>query len=199
MLPARAASVMLFSVDSRAQSRRTGMKLFTLPRHATRLATAMLFAAGLATSLACSAFTDLGLDDCARREFRVTDMAAHAQERSAIDCADAIAGHVAAAYDAATTPDEPPAAPTGLRGERDSARIVLRWADTNGETHYVLTAANARSGRSFTLPAPAPTLGANTTMYIDDVLGPTQPGGAEYRLQACNTGGCSVPATVVVR
>jgi hypothetical protein len=91
-----------------------------------------------------------------------------------------------------------PQTPAGFSGERDSSRIVLRWTDTSNETYYSLTASNARSGQTFTLPAPAPKLGTNSTMYIDDVLGPTQTGGAEYHLQACNAIGCSAPAKVVV-
>lgn len=172
------------------------MKLVLLPPSVARRAGVLLLAAGLTMSIGCAQLAGLGPEDCAIGGIGAS---AQQQERTTFDCTDAIAGQVTAAYEAATTRLSPPAPPAGFRGERDSSRIVLRWSDTGNETYYSLSAFNARSGQGFTLPAPAPKLGANSTMYVDDVLGPTQDGGAEYRLQACNAGGCSAPAKVVVR
>jgi hypothetical protein len=172
------------------------MKLALLPPSVARRAGALLLAASLTMSIGCAQLAGLGPDECATGEIGA---AAQRPERTTLDCTDAIAGQVSAAYDAATARLSPPAPPAGFRGERDSSRIVLRWSDTSNETYYSLSAFNLRSGQSFALPAPAPRLGANSTMFVDDVLGPTQTGGAEYRLQACNAGGCSAPAKAVVR
>lgn len=89
----------------------------------------------------------------------------------------------------------------GRKIGRSGARILLSWSDTSNEEYYYLTAFSAQTGQpvSFPLSAPAPKLGANSTVFIDSGQITALVGGVEFHLQACNAGGCSAPAKVVVQ
>jgi hypothetical protein len=97
-----------------------------------------------------------------------------------------------------------PATPANFKGERQNGfgtRIFLSWSDTSNEEYYYLTAVSAQTGEIivFPLSTPAPKLGANSTAFIESGQITAVVGGVEFRLQACNAGGCSAPAKVVVQ
>ncbi len=77
-----------------------------------------------------------------------------------------------------------PATPTGFYGAVVNGSISLNWDDVVGATYYTID----RTGRS-------PGFRSTVSSYTDYEV---SSGGKTYRVVACNSAGCSTPATVTV-
>jgi hypothetical protein len=97
-----------------------------------------------------------------------------------------------------------PAAPTNYTGARDNGlglTIILSWNAATGADYYYLTAYSHDGGNPVALHDPAPKLDKSTTQFTvgsGDNAANIQ-GGVDFKLQACNAGGCSPTLTVTVK
>jgi hypothetical protein len=96
-----------------------------------------------------------------------------------------------------------PTAPANFTATRDnvlSPAITLRWDAASGADYYYLTAYSHNGGDPVTLHDPAPKLSKDMTQFMvnaGDNAANLQ-GGVDFKLQACNAGGCSATLTATV-
>ena len=124
-----------------------------------------------------------------------------ARNPAGASCTDVPTRIIAAPQPAPKLPPAP-ATPANFKGERDGGfgtRILLTWSDSSSEEYYYLTAFSVQGEVPQQLDAPAPKLGANSTVFVVTGDRAALVGGIEFHLQACNAGGCSAPAKVVVQ
>ncbi len=91
-----------------------------------------------------------------------------------------------------TTPEAPPAAPTGLSATPAGTQVTLAWTDASSNEAGFRVERRALPGGAFAALA---TLPAGTTGFVDATGGPD--GAYEYRVLASNAGGDSGPSNVV--
>lgn len=97
-----------------------------------------------------------------------------------------------------------PAVPANFRAGRDNGlglTILLTWDAVAGADYYYLTA-NSRDGNfPVALGHGAPKLDKSTTQFTVDSgdNAANIQGGVDFKLQACNAGGCSTAPTVTVK
>jgi hypothetical protein len=114
------------------------------------------------------------------------------------------AGLTPAAGSAATASlPQAPAAPENYKGARDNGlglTILLTWDAATGADYYYLTAYSHDGNNPVALGNGAPKLDKSVTQFTvgsGDNAANIQ-GGVDFKLQACNAGGCSPTLTVTV-
>ncbi|MFO1323278.1 MAG: hypothetical protein U1F15_04355 [Burkholderiales bacterium] len=104
-------------------------------------------------------------------------------------------GNVGAEATASFTVTAPPAAPSPAAAALNAPRVVrVTWTDVGTETLYNLQRCTY-SSRGCTFANVATNLPANTTSFDDAIAPANPPASYMYRVQACNTTGCSAWVT----
>lgn len=98
----------------------------------------------------------------------------------------------------------PPAVPANFTGARDNGlglTILLTWDPAAGADYYYLTAYSHAGNDPVALGHGAPKLDKGTTRFTVDSgdNAANIQGGVDFKLQACNAGGCSATQTVTIK